>query len=174
MFTFSLLYVSFYLCIFVCLLVLMFTQIPLYILTHNSTTHLMVFIQKYLPGKNLIFFLIFSLTGLPPFGLFFVKFNLLAFVLYQTHIFLVIVLFLMFFLNMIFYTQLFNFKNFKMSCYHIFKADSFRKSNSLTQFNVQKTTYTTYSLTVTIISILFCLTFSVIFFTDFFLVVNIL
>lgn len=174
MFTFSLLYVSFYLCIFVSLLVVMMTHIPMYLLAHQSLTNIMVFIQKYIPSKNLIFFLIFSLTGLPPFGLFFVKFNILTFVLYQTHVFFIVILFFMFFLNMLYYAQLFNFKNFKKNSYHIITTDLLSKLGTSVYHHNQKTSYTTYSLTVTIISILFCLIFSFLLFSDFFLILNVL
>lgn len=174
MFTFSLLYVFMYLFIFLALLALVFTQLPTYAFINLSTTNLMIFIQRYVPLKNLIFFLIFTLTGLPPFGLFFVKFNLLAFVLYQTHFFFVIILFLMFFLNMLFYVQLFNFRNFKKKTYHTFNASFFSKLNDGKSFSTQKTTYKTYTLVLFIVNVLFCLIFSILFFNDFFLLLNIL
>lgn len=174
MFTFSLLYVFMYLFIFLGLLALVFTQIPTYAFINLSTTNLMVFIQRYLPLKNLMFFLIFTLTGLPPFGLFFVKFNLLAFVLYQTHFFFVLILFLMFFLNMLYYVQLFNFRNFKKKTYHIFNANFFNKANAGKSFTTQKTTYATYTLVLFIANILFCLVFSILFFNDFFLLISVL
>lgn len=174
MFTFSLLYVFMYLTIFLALLALVFTQISLQIFTNYSTTTVMLFIQKYVPVKNLIFFLIFALTGLPPFGLFFVKFNILTFVLYQTHFFLVVVLFLMFFLNMLYYAQLFNFKNFKRKNYHQFSAAMLSKSQLSTNFQNRYSTYNTYNLILFIVNVLVALVFSILFFTDFFLVVNIL
>ena len=163
-----------YLFIFLGLLALVFTQLPTYAFINLSTTNLMIFIQRYVPLKNLIFFLIFTLTGLPPFGLFFVKFNLLAFVLYQTHFFFVIILFLMFFLNMLFYVQLFNFRNFKKKTYHVFNASFFSKLNDGKSFSTQKTTYKTYTLVLFIVNVLFCLIFSILFFNDFFLLLNIL
>lgn len=174
MFTFSLLYVFMYLTIFLALLALVFTQISLQIFTNYSTTTVMLFIQKYVPVKNLIFFLIFALTGLPPFGLFFVKFNILTFVLYQTHFFLVVVLFLMFFLNMLYYAQLFNFKNFKRKNYHQLNAAMLSKSQLSTNFQSRYSTYNTYNLILFIVNVLVALVFSILFFTDFFLVVNIL
>lgn len=174
MFTFSLLYVFMYLFIFLGLLALVFSQIPTFVFINLSTTNLMIFIQRYVPLKNLIFFLIFMLTGLPPFGLFFVKFNLLAFVLYQTHLFFVVVLFLMFFLNMLFYVQLFNFRNFKKKTYHVFNARFFANANDGKPFNTQKTTYKTYTLVLFIVNVLFCLVFSILFFNDFFILLSVL
>ena len=126
MFTFSLLYVFTYLCIFLSLLVLAFTQLPLHVLTHLSLPNFVVFLQKYIPSKNLFLLLIFSLTGLPPVGLFFVKFNILTFLLYQTHLFVGVILFFMFLLNMLYYTQLFNFKNFNKPLYTVLTPDILR------------------------------------------------
>lgn len=174
MFTFSLLYVFMYLFIFLGLLALLFTQIPTYVLISYSTTNLMVYIQRYVPLKNLIFFLIFALTGLPPFGLFFVKFNLLTFILYQTHFFLAIALFLMFFLNMLYYVQLFNFKNFKKKSYHEFDSNLCSKLQLADNYHIHKSTYNTYFLVVFIINILIFLIFSFLFFNDFFLIANVL
>lgn len=163
-----------YLFIFLSLLALIFTQIPLYVFTNYSTTNLMIFIQKYVPLKNLIFFLIFALTGLPPFGLFFVKFNLLTFILYQTHFFLIIVVFLMFFLNMLYYVQLFNFRNFKKKSYHEFTSTFYSRGQSTGVTTVWKSTYNTYSLVLFIINTLSVVIFSILFFNDFFLIINIL
>lgn len=123
MFTLSLLYVIFYLVTLLALLVFSFSHTPVYALTHMSTTNFIIFIQKYVPTKSLFLFLVFCLTGLPPVGLFFVKFNLLAFILYQTHFFNVVILFLFFFLNMLYYIQLFNFKNFKKPIYNLLNSE---------------------------------------------------
>lgn len=174
MFTFSLLYVFMYLFIFLGLLALVFTQIPTYVFINLSTTNLMIFIQRYIPLKNLMFFLVFTLTGLPPFGLFFVKFNMLAFILYQTHFAFIIILFFMFFLNMLFYVQLFNFRNFKKQTYHVFNASFFSKATAEKPFALQKTTYATYTLVLFIVNVLFCLIFSILFFNDFFLLLSVL
>lgn len=174
MFTFSLLYVFMYLFVFLGLLALMFTQISLHIFTSYSTMSIMLYIQKYIPVKNLIFFLIFALTGLPPFGLFFVKFNILTFVLYQTHFFVIVVLFLMFFLNMLYYAQLFNFKNFKGKTYSRLNEVTFSAIGLSTAFQATRSTYTTYSLILFIVNTLTALVFAILFFNDFFLVVNII
>ena len=119
MFTLSLVYVVFYLFIFLSILIVSLSQLPIVILTQLSTTNFMIFIQKYTRVKSLYLWLFFSLTGLPPVGLFFIKFNIFFLILYQTHIFVIIVLFLLFFLNMLYYAQLFNFRNFKKPIYHL-------------------------------------------------------
>lgn len=125
MFTLSLIYVIFYLFIFLSILILTFSQLPIYVLTHFSTPNVMVFIQKYKPTKNLYLLLFFSLTGLPPVGLFFIKFNIFFFVLYQANFLIILVLFFFFFFNMIFYAQLFNFRNFKKPLYPLLTPNLF-------------------------------------------------
>lgn len=170
MFTLSLLYVVFYLFALLALLVFSFTHTPIYTLTHLSTTNFIVFIQKYVPTKSLFLFLVFSLTGLPPVGLFFVKFNILAFVLYQTHIFVIISLFLLFFLNMLYYIQLFNFKNFKKPIYSILNSQVFTIWNQGTFFKSYFTTYRSYKLTLLIVNVLFLLLLTIVFFSDYFLI----
>lgn len=173
MFTFSLLYVILYLYIFLALLVLTFSQLPIYILTHFSTPNVLVFIQKYKPSKNLYYWLFFSLTGLPPVGLFFVKFNIFFYVLYQSHILIICMLFLVFFLNMLYYMQLFGFRNSKRELYSVINpamitmcvGDSAWRSLS---------TYNTYYFTLLTVNVLLVLILTVIFFADYYLIVQIL
>ncbi len=66
MFTFSLLYVFMYLFIFLGLLALVFSQIPTFVFINLSTTNLMIFIQRYVPLKNLIFFFNFYVNWFAP------------------------------------------------------------------------------------------------------------
>lgn len=174
MFTFSLLYVTFYLFIFLSIFIITFSQIPLFVLTSFSLTNFIIFIQKYKPTKGIYFWLFFSLSGLPPVGLFFIKFNIFFFVLYQTHIFSVIILFLFFFLNMLYYLQLFNFKNFKKSMYPLLTPNIFIlwRNNQFIWSNFS--THSTYSITLFSVNILFFLFFTVIFFTDYFLILYVL
>lgn len=171
MFTLSLLYTTFYLLIILSLLIFSFVHTPIYTVTHLSTTNFIVFIQKYVPTKNLFFFLIFSLTGLPPVGLFFVKFNILTFLLYQTHLAVIIFLFFLFFLNMIYYTQLFNFKNFKKSIYSFVNTEIFSIWNKHNFVKTHYTTYHTYKLTLLIVNVLLFLFISFLFFVDYFLII---
>jgi len=119
MFTLSFLYVTLYLTILLSLMVISFVKLPIQLLTEYSSTTFMLFIQKYSTFRSLWFALLLSLTGLPPLGLFFVKFNILIFVLYQVHIVIIFFVFFFFFLNMIYYTQLFNSKNHKSNLYII-------------------------------------------------------
>ena len=125
MFTLGLAYVLVYLFTFLSLLILAFNQMPIQFLTQLSTSTFLVILQKYTNFKGLFLALIFALTGLPPVGLFFVKFNILAFVLYQTHIVVMLGLFFVFFLNMLFYMQIFNTKNSKSRVYSVMNPDIF-------------------------------------------------
>lgn len=169
MFTFSLLYVFVYLGIFLSLLILAFTQLPVRVITHLSLPHFILFLQKYIPTKNLFMLLIFSLTGLPPVGLFFIKFNILTFLLYQTHIFIGCVLFLMFLLNMLYYIQLFNFKNFNKPLYHILSPEVLKNWRlNLTTYS----SYNTYFLTLFIVNTLVFVILSIIIFNDYFLILS--
>jgi formate hydrogenlyase subunit 3/multisubunit Na+/H+ antiporter MnhD subunit len=126
MFTLSLLYVYIYILIFISLLILSFISLPTYFLTHYSTTSYLVFLQKYTTIKNIFLMLIFSLTGLPPVGLFFIKFNILTFILYQVNFFLIIILFILFFSNMLYYSQLFTTKNYKKHIYNNLNSNVFK------------------------------------------------
>lgn len=171
MFTLSLLYTTFYLLIILSLLIFSFIHTPIYTVTHLSATNFIVFIQKYIPTKNLFFFLVFSMTGLPPVGLFFVKFNILAFLLYQTHLIVITFLFFLFFLNMLYYTQLFNFKNFKKTIYSVVNTEIFSTWNKYNFVKTQQSSYNTYRLTLMIVNILLFLVVSFLFFVDYFLII---
>lgn len=172
MFTFSLLYVFTYLCVFLSLLILAFTQLPLRMLTHLSLPNFVIFLQKYIPSKNLFLLLIFSLTGLPPVGLFFVKFNILTFLLYQTHLFIGVVLFLMFLLNMLYYAQVFNFKNFNKQIYSVLSPEVLKSWYIVGSRG--ESSYNTYHLTLTVVNILIFIMLGIIVFNDYFLVIGVL
>ncbi len=166
MVTFSLLYVFFYLFLLLGIFFFIFTHIPFYALINFSISNIMIFLQKY---KNLSFFyfwLLFMLTGLPPFGLFLVKFNIFFFLLYSSNIITLILLFTIFFFNMIFYLQVFNFKNFKKNNYHVVNTEIF----SLWKDHKNYTTYSTYFITKFLVNILFFLFFMFFFFSDYYLI----
>ena len=83
--------------------------------TQNSISFLMIYILKFSKLKSIIYLLFLSLAGLPPFILFFIKFNYLINLLYKLNFFLLFLIFLIFFLNMLFYVQLFFHKNIYIS-----------------------------------------------------------
>lgn len=170
MFTLGLLYVYLYIYIFLSLLLLTFSFIPLQLLTKWSLTFYLAFLQKYTNIKNLFFFLIFSLTGLPPVGLFFVKFNILSFVLYQTHFLLIIFLFLIFLLNMFYYIQIFNIKNFKVNIYSNLNSSIFQVWS--TDSNINYGNYNSYHYTYFIVSVLGVIVCTIFFYTDLLLLLN--
>lgn len=76
-----------------------------------SLSNTILYIWKFSKLKNIIFFLFLSLAGLPPFIMFFIKFNYLINLLYKLNFIFIICIFLIFFLNMIFYIQIFFHKN---------------------------------------------------------------
>lgn len=170
MFTFGLLYIIFYILILLSLFLLLFLFIPLNILTAWSLTSYLVFIQKYTNMKGLFFFLIFALTGLPPVGLFFVKFNILAFLLYQTNPGFMFILFLVFFLNMLYYIQLFNIKNFKHKVYHQITPVVLRQWAFDSKF--ANASRLNYHFLYSIITVLFFISLSIFLYVDLFLFIK--
>lgn len=117
MFTLGIIYTFIYILIVISLLIISSLALPFNVLTQHSISFFSILLQKYTRFKLAFYLLIFTLTGLPPVGLFFIKFNVFIYILYQTHFLIVITLFLIFFCNMIYYIQLFNVKNFKKNIY---------------------------------------------------------
>lgn len=170
MFTLGVLYISFYLFIFLAILILSFSQLPVYFMTQLSITNFILFIQKYKHQKTAYLWLFFCLTGLPPVGLFFVKFNIFFLILHQAHLITIIVLFFLFFFNMVYYAQLFNFRNFKRPLYHIVNPSMFSVWYSEIPTKTFFSSYNTYSFMLTVVNTLLFLFLSVLFFGDYFLV----
>jgi hypothetical protein len=83
--------------------------------SQNSISYIFTYILKFNKFKTIIFTLFLSLAGLPPFILFFIKFNYLINLLYKLNFFLIFLIFLIFFLNMLFYVQVFFHKNTSIS-----------------------------------------------------------
>ena len=69
----------------------------------SSMSQLITYIVKFNKFKSLIFGLFLSLAGLPPFIMFFIKFNFLINFIYKNNIFIILLIFFIFFLNMFFY-----------------------------------------------------------------------
>ncbi len=162
MFTLGLLYVYIYILIFISLLILTLISLPIYFLTHYSTTTYLIFLQKYTTVRSIFFMLIFSLTGLPPVGLFFIKFNILAFILYQVNFFTIIILFILFFSNMLYYSQLFNIKNYKKKIYSSLNSDIFKiwSNDTIDTLNFSNYSYYNFIFLVNfILSFIFILLF---------------
>jgi len=76
-------------------------SIPLFIIKLNTFSKL----------KAPVLTLLLSLSGLPPFFLFFVKFNYLSYVILVANPVVIFLMFIIFFLNMLYYVQIFFFKS---------------------------------------------------------------
>ena len=76
-------------------------SIPLFITKLNTFSKL----------KAPVLTLLMSLSGLPPFFLFFVKFNYLSYVILAANPVVIFLMFIIFFLNMLYYVQIFFFKS---------------------------------------------------------------
>lgn len=174
MFTLIALYLTAYLLIILSIFKLTFSQLPSNIITTFSLNNFILFIQKYKNFKNLYLWLFFCLTGLPPVGLFFIKFNILFFIFSNTHIFSIIVIFFFFFLNMLFYTQIFAFKNQKKSMYHLINVDIFTFFKNTEYRSSNFSSYIDYKIVLFTVNILFLLFFTFIFFSDYYLIFYIL
>ncbi len=80
-----------------------------------SIPYILHYILNLSNYKQLIFSLILALTGIPPFIMFFFKFNYLIHILSKlSYIYLYLIVFIIFF-NMIFYIQIFLFKNLNIN-----------------------------------------------------------
>ena len=146
--------------------------LPIQFLTQYSINIFSLFIQKYTIYKNIFFNLFLCLSGLPPVGLFFIKFNLLAYILNQTHIFVIFILYIVFLANMFFYLQLFNFKNTKVSIFKLLNTTIFNSWSINTFCCITNHTYLTFSYVYWIIFFLFFLFFFIFFFNDLFLILQ--
>jgi len=78
---------------------------------NNSLEYTMYSIITFNKFKSILLTLLLSLSGLPPFFLFFIKFNYLTYILFSLNPFISFLIFIMFFLNMLYYIQIFFFKN---------------------------------------------------------------
>ena len=79
----------------------------------DDNNNLFTFISKintFNKLKPIIFTLLLSLSGLPPFLLFFLKFNYLTFLVFSMNPIIIFFVFIIFFLNMLYYVQVFFFK----------------------------------------------------------------
>lgn len=172
MFTFVLMYIFFYVFIILSLLILSFVFLPLSFLTQFSLTSYLVIIQKYTAMRGIFFFCVFSLSGLPPVGLFFVKFNIFLFLIYQTHFIFIIVLFFIFLLNMFYYIQLFNVKNFKTPVYAVIKPVIFLNYQETYNITTLSLNYSKYHLMLFINTFFGLIVLNLLFYSDLYLILH--
>ncbi len=166
MFTLGILYLYIYIVSIFCIFCISFTFFPLNILTQFSLPSFLFFLNKYTKVKEIFYFLVFILTGLPPFGLFFVKFNILSFLLYQTSFFCLIIIFFLYFLNMLYYSQIFNLKNYKKKSLLIIDNNFFATWDKNFNAEFYLDTYKNYQLVVKIITVCLLFSISIILYTD--------
>lgn len=174
MFTLGFFYTVVYLLLFLCLLIISFFNLPIQLLTNLSASTFFVYLYKYSIFRFLFLFLIFCLTGLPPVGFFLIKFNIFCFVLYQTHVISAIILFLLFFFNMIFYIQFFTFKNNKLNLYSTVNTKHLSFWHDDRTRALQFTTYNSYNLILFIVNVSFVLVSMILIFNDYFFILNLL
>jgi len=126
----------------------------------KSISYLNFFINKFSKFKVLYLLLLLSLSGLPPFFLFLVKTNILISILNKSNILDICFIFIIFFLNMLFYVQIFYNKNINYSI----KIENNKK-------NVKNINFKLY---YSIIFLLIFLIFSVFFFIDIFFILKLI
>lgn len=80
-------------------------------ITFTSLPYMIYYIIKFSKFKNVYYGLVLALTGIPPFLLFFIKFNFLIEVFSKFGFILFYIIFLILFLHMLFYIQTFYLKN---------------------------------------------------------------
>ena len=83
-----------------------------------------------------------------------------------------VTLFFMFLLNMLYYAQLFNFKNFNKPLYTLLTPDVLK--SWYTDYSQWGSSYNTYQLTLTVVNIIIFVMLGIIIFNDYFLIINIL
>lgn len=124
--------------------------------SQNSISQLFTYILKFNKFKSLIFILILSLAGLPPFMIFFIKFNFLINLLYKNNIFIILLIFFIFFFNMLFYIQIFFHKNLDVSF-------NFLKNKKNFKFNYNKIYFIMWFITFNFLNVFFFTNFLFIF-----------
>lgn len=171
MVTFSMLYLVFYILILISLLLLSFLTVPFEFLSKFSLSIYFTTIERYTTTSFMILMNFLFLTGLPPFGLFLVKLNILTYVLYSNHFIVVLILFFVFLVNMFYYAQIFNSKNYKTKNYGLIKNSALKyfKTN---QNNLKTQTYLTYNSFLMSVNVFFFFILNIFIYTDFFLITN--
>ena len=171
MITFSLLYLFLYILTFLSLTVLTFLSIPFELLVRFSMPNYFTILQKYTNNKFMMMINFLFLTGLPPFGLFLVKFNILTYVLYHNHFILIFILFLVFLINMFYYAQIFNYKNSKTNDYSLVNAGILKYFNNPRRTLVNQT-YVNYRCFLIVTNTIGFFLLSLFVYTDCFFLIN--
>jgi len=115
------------------------------------------YIIKFCKIKYIYYLLLISLSGLPPFLLFFIKSNFIINVMGSVNFYCTLFIFLCYFLNMLFYMQIFIQKNFNFD---------------EIEFIDCKTEVYNYKVVYRIVCLLITTVFGVIFAPDLFFILN--
>ena len=124
----------------------------------HSFSQTVLHILRYSKLKTLFYGLFLLLTGIPPFFLFYIKLNYLIEVTGHLNIILIIFIFLFFFLNMLYYVQLFVVRNTNISL----------------NTKIVKKQKLKYNIIFFIVFILFIQVFGVFFLTDIYLILGLI
>ena len=127
-------------------------------ITLSSIPEIHFHIMTYSKLKNIYTGLLLTLSGLPPFILFFIKFNFLLSILSKTAIYSCTLIYIIFFLNMMFYIQTFLNKNY----------------NKNQVIFTEKKQNINYLIIYFIVFNLFLTVLSMFFFQDFFLILSLM
>ena len=170
--TLGFLYMYMYIIIIVIIFYIFTSVISIQYFIHYSLSIFIVYIKKYTNYNILFSNLFLCLSGLPPVGLFFIKFNLLNYIINQSHIATIFVVYFVFLLNMFFYLQLFNFKNNKYSTSSIVTSTIFKYIYSYSCNPLYNSNYKTYYGIFFIVFLFFIFYFFAWYITDFFLITH--
>lgn len=132
--TLSFAYLLYYILTLCGLFLVCFFFLPLNALYLLNLPTYICFFKKYSANPAILLCLFFILTGIPPAALFLLKFSILSFILSKFNFFLSSFLFINFLVNMFFYAQVFNFKNWSTqtlsNVYSVFKHMCFFSNNN--------------------------------------------
>ena len=168
MLTLSLLYVYLYISCLVALFYLLTCLVPLNYFINYSLSIFITFLKKYTTFQPIFFGIFICLCGLPPVGLFLIKFNILSYVISYNHFITILILYIVFLLNMFYYLQVFNFKNNKSRLIELINNNIFKIWNKHSYNYLFNLKFSTYYFYFYFIFFLFFFFFFIWFITDFF------
>lgn len=164
--TLNFIYLFFYLHILINVFFLLSEGNTLYSMSMLNISEYFYYIKKYKAENSQLIICIYLLTGIPPAILFLVKFNIIAHMVLNTGILSSFLIFLSFLLNMFFYSQIFNFKNYLNSSLLVYLK--LKRTNTQNLTSVKTNTFYNYFYKTHYILLIFI--FSILFYTDFFLI----
>lgn len=152
------------------MLLFFFENFYLYNFQRLSLNTLIMWLHYYTQTSYIYYFLILLLSGLPPVALFFIKLQIILQCIVFWDIFLLLSIFLIFFINMLFYLQFFKVKPHWLYLFEIFttfKLNSKILNNKVLKFNGKLY----YKLKFIIHGLIFFSIFSIFWAQDIFLII---